>query len=233
MPEPQQTLAWYRSGEQHFSAALDALSDADLAAPSLLSGWSRQTVVAHVARNADGLLNLLDWARTGVETPMYPSAEARAAGIEQTARQTSIQLRADYAAASERLATAFAELPGEAWSAPVLTTQGRPITAEEVPWMRCRENWVHTVDLACGAGFDRVPADVLAALVDDVLAMWARRDISPDLALVATDVDCRWGGDAGVTARGPLPDLVAWLTGRAGPGAVNLDGPVVDLPAWL
>jgi maleylpyruvate isomerase len=92
---------------------------------------------------------------------------------------------------------------------------------------------VHTVDLACGAGFHRVPADVLAALVDDVLAMWARRGTSPDLALVATDVDRRWGGDAGVTARGALPDLVAWLTGRAGPGALDIDGPVPDLPAWL
>jgi hypothetical protein len=27
--------------------------------------------------NADGLRNLLVWARTGVETPMYPSIEQR------------------------------------------------------------------------------------------------------------------------------------------------------------
>ena len=233
VPGPRETLAWFSAGEEHFAASLDALTDADLAAPSLLPGWSRQMVVAHVARNADALRNLLDWARTGVETPMYPSVEARAAGIEQTARQRPEELRADCAGASARLTAAFAALPEQAWKAPIRTAQGRPVTAEEVPWMRCRENWVHTVDLAAGAKFDHVPADVLAALVDDVLAMWARRGTSIDLALAASDAGRRWGDEATVTATGPLPDLVAWLTGRTGGESLDFDGPVPDLPTWL
>jgi maleylpyruvate isomerase len=233
VPGRQETLAWFRAGEQHFATTLDALTDADLAAPSLLSGWSRQTVIAHVARNADGLVNLLNWARTGVETPMYPSVEARAAGIETTAEQSPADLRADYAAASARLTAAFAELPDQAWAAPIRTAQGRPVTAEEVPWMRCRENWVHTVDLACGPDFDRVPADVLAALIDDVLAMWSRRGTAPDLALVATDAGRRWGDQAAVTVTGPLPALTAWLTGRNGTDDLAVDGPVPELPTWL
>jgi maleylpyruvate isomerase len=190
-------------------------------------------VVAHVARNADALLNLLNWARTGVETPMYPSVEARAAGIEKTAGQSPADLRADYAAASARLSSAFDALPDRAWTAPIRTAQGRPVTAEEVPWMRCRENWVHTVDLACGADFDCVPADMLAALVDDVLAMWARRGTSPDLVLVASDTGRRWGTEAAVTVTGRLPALTAWLTGRNGRDDLVIDGPVPELPTWL
>jgi maleylpyruvate isomerase len=190
-------------------------------------------VVAHVARNADALVNLLQWARTGVETPMYPSVEARAAGIEQTAQQSPSALRADCAAASARLSTAFAALPERAWNAPIRTAQGREVTAAEVPGMRCRENWVHTVDLGCGPDFDHVPPGVLAALVDDVLAMWERRGTALDVALVASDDGRRWGDQATVTATGRLPVLVAWLTGRSTADALAFDGPVPDLPTWL
>ena len=39
-------------------------------------------MLTHIARNADALTNLFTWARTGVETPMYPSREVRNATIE-------------------------------------------------------------------------------------------------------------------------------------------------------
>jgi maleylpyruvate isomerase len=65
--------AWCTDGERFLDGALDRLAGVDLDGPSLLPGWSRRTVIAHVARNADALCNLLTWARTGVETPMYAS----------------------------------------------------------------------------------------------------------------------------------------------------------------
>ena len=55
---------------------------ADLAAASLLPGWTRGHVLAHLARNADGFVNLLTAARTGEALPMYASLEARTADIE-------------------------------------------------------------------------------------------------------------------------------------------------------
>ncbi len=61
------------------------LSEADLRAPSLLPGWTRAHVVAHVARNADAMRNVLAGARSGESRPAYASAEAREAGIEQGA----------------------------------------------------------------------------------------------------------------------------------------------------
>jgi uncharacterized protein (TIGR03083 family) len=57
-------------------ATAAALGDAEVRGPSLLPGWSRGHVLTHIARNADGLGNLLRWARTGAETPMYASAES-------------------------------------------------------------------------------------------------------------------------------------------------------------
>ncbi len=39
-------------------------------------------MLTHVARNADAMINLLTWARTGVPTPAYASDQQRDADIE-------------------------------------------------------------------------------------------------------------------------------------------------------
>src|SRR5215470_7085690 len=100
-------------------ATAAGISDQQASEPSSLPGWSRGHVLTHLARNADGLRNLLIWARTGVETPQYPSWEAREAGIEAGAGRAAAELAADLA----RAATGFADeahgLPLAAWNRPV------------------------------------------------------------------------------------------------------------------
>ena len=44
--------------------------------------WTRAHLLTHFARNADSLGNLLAWAETGVEQPMYGSGMARDDDIE-------------------------------------------------------------------------------------------------------------------------------------------------------
>jgi maleylpyruvate isomerase len=228
--EPTEVLEWWRNGERHLGTALGRLTDEEFDAPSLLPGWTRQQLLAHVARNADALVNLLTWARTGIETPMYASPAARAAGIAEAAALPAPHLRAEVLAATRRLADAVATMTGEAWSAPVRTAQGRTVPAAEVPWMRCREVWVHAVDLDAGVGFADIPEDVLAALVDDVFRMWDRRDQIPDLAVFAGDRE--WGTGA-LAVAGPLPEVTAWLTGRTAGEGLRADGPLPQLAAWL
>ena len=63
-------------------ATAAGISDEQAREPSSLPGWSRGHVLTHLARNADGLRNLLIWARTGVVTPQYPSFEVRNQEIE-------------------------------------------------------------------------------------------------------------------------------------------------------
>jgi maleylpyruvate isomerase len=225
-----ETLPWWEDGERHLATALGRLVDEEFDQPSLLPGWTRQYVLAHVARNADALVNLLTWARTGVETPMYPSQEARDAGIAETAKLPADELRGEVLAATERLAAAVREMPDEAWSAEVRTAQGRSVPALEVPWMRCREVWVHAVDLDAGVTFADVPEDVQAALIDDVFRMWDRRDQVPDVVLFAGDRD--WGTGS-LAVSGPLPAATAWVTGRSSGKDLAADGPLPTLAAWL
>jgi maleylpyruvate isomerase len=227
---PTEVLGWWADGEQHLGTALGRLTDEEFAAPSLLPGWPRQRLLAHVARNADALVNLLSWARTGVETPMYASPEARDAGIDEAAALPPAELRAEVLAATQRLAEAMRGLPADAWSAQVRTAQGRMVPASEVPWMRSREVWVHAVDLDTGVGFADVPEDVLAALVDDVFRMWDRRDQVPDVAVFAGDRE--WGTGT-LAVAGPLPAVAAWLTGRSDGAGLQADGPLPSLAAWL
>ena len=51
------TLDWWEDGEAFCAAALDRLTEPDLDRPSLLPGWPRRTVIAHLARNADALFD--------------------------------------------------------------------------------------------------------------------------------------------------------------------------------
>lgn len=222
-------LAWWADGELAVAGRLDALSDDDLAAPSGLPDWSRAHVVAHLARNADALVNLLTWARTGVETPMYPSREVRNAGIETTAAQLPEELRADYAAACAQLAVAIETMPASAWTAQVRSGQGKEIPATDVPWMRAKEVWVHGVDLRAGLTFADLPADLCTTLVDEVLALFAGRDQALDAEIVATDVDRTWGSGT-TTVEGPVSAVAAWLTRS---DASGLTGEVPAPPAWL
>jgi maleylpyruvate isomerase len=225
-------LAWWREGEQTLRGAVDALPDADLAGPSLLPGWTRHILVAHVAGNADAMINLVTWARTGVETPMYASAGARDEGIEQAAALSPAELRAEFAASQDRLATAIGQLPETAWDAEVRTPEGRPVPVSDVPWMRARETWVHGVDLAGRVTFADVPADLASALITNIVRGWQDRDEVSGVAFAATDTGQRWAhGARDISAT--QADLLAWMTGRGSADAIQFNGPPWAPPPWL
>ena len=221
---------WWEQGEDFFSQMTIGLADHDLDGPTLLEGWMRRTVIAHVARNADALCNLLSWARTGDESPMYPSREARDKGIADTARLAPADLLADYRNATGSLAEAMHSLPDGAWSAQVRNAQGRTLPASDIPWMRCREVWIHAVDLDSGASFSDLPNDVLVALIDDITGNWERRGEKPPIRLRAAG---RTWGDGSTTVAGSLHEMVGWLTGRVGAGELQVDGALDDPPGWL
>jgi maleylpyruvate isomerase len=234
-------LDLYRRGEELVLAQVASLDDAACAEPCALPGWSRSDLLAHLARNADALGNLLAWARTGVETPMYASAEQRAADIAASATQAPGALRADVTSASAHLAAAVEALPEPAWDAPVRTASGRPIAAAEVPWMRVRESWIHATDLRTGVGFADLAPEVVVPLIDEVAGGLAGREDCPALTLIADDAAAGpWPiGPAAADpteVRGAAPDLLAWLIGRhdgAGTLATPDGTPPPPAPRWL
>src|SRR4051812_336966 len=79
----------------HLLRTIDGLTDDQARGDSLLPGWTRGHVLTHIARNAEALINLTVWARTGVRTPMYASREVRAATIEAQSGRPADELQKD------------------------------------------------------------------------------------------------------------------------------------------
>jgi len=70
-------LDWVADGQVRLQRAVDVLPPHAVTEPSALPGWTRGHLLTHLARNADALVNLLTWARTGIPTPMYASPDQR------------------------------------------------------------------------------------------------------------------------------------------------------------
>jgi len=238
-----ETLAWAGDGAAHLRGLMSRMGDDAFAAKSGLPGWSRAHVLTHIARNADGMINLLTWARTGEPTPAYASVEARDAAIEAGAARTPAEIRADVVDSSDRLAHAVRAMPEQAWSAEVENVQGVAIPAVDIPWIRAREMWIHAVDLDVGASLADLPLPMLVELIADVVRVVGAREDCPPLRLVATDAEHRSGaaqtwtlytGD-GPEVRGPAASLAGWVLGRSrGKDLRTVDGkrPPI-LPRWL
>ncbi|MGH3239226.1 MAG: maleylpyruvate isomerase family mycothiol-dependent enzyme, partial [Spirillospora sp.] len=142
-------------GTERIIGTLSGLGDEDMRAPSGLPGWSRGHVATHIARNADSLWNLLEWARTGVEIPQYPSVDVRNAELEAGAGRGGAELVEDVRATAARLAEQARTLPDDAWNAQVKVIMGWSLPAWYVLFRRWHEVEAHHVDLAAGYG----PAD--------------------------------------------------------------------------
>jgi maleylpyruvate isomerase len=237
LPDTDVLLGWVEEGQALLEERVAPLDDAGVAAASRLPGWTRGHVLNHLARNADALVNLLTWARTGTPTPMYPSTEARNAGIEAGSARPIAEQRDDLVITARRfMATARAMGRGD-WAGVVQSAQGRHIPGSEIPWMRVREVWIHLADLDVGPGFEVLPDEVACALVLDV-AGWMDGRVSERVELAGAGIDVRFGGTPDqrqVRVHGTPQALAEWLVGRSRGDALEVEGggAVPELPRWL
>ncbi|MGH3276335.1 MAG: maleylpyruvate isomerase family mycothiol-dependent enzyme [Streptosporangiaceae bacterium] len=140
---------------QRLLSTARVIAEPDLRAPSLLPGWTRAHVLAHLSRNADAMRNVLVGARSGQDRPAYVSVEARAADIESGARRTAAELLADLADSAMALRTVGRDLPEAAWQYQVRILDSSPFPADQLLTRRLVEVELHHVDLDRGYG----PAD--------------------------------------------------------------------------
>ena len=235
-------LALAHRAQARVDEIVAVMDDAASHGASLLPGWSRRHVISHLARNADGLVNLLTWARTGIEHPMYASAADRDADIEEGSRRLFQIQQEDLAAASGRFFTAADDLPAGAWTATVTARGGAAVPATIIPWLRVNELLVHTVDLDCGVTFDdlvELAGEHLETVLAFMVSRFAGRTDVPSvlLEIVLPDGTARAASLGGTTTAttprvtGTAAAAIAWLTGRSDGSA--LTGDVPALPVWL
>lgn len=216
-------------------ASLASLTEPQLREPSSLPGWSRAHVVTHLARSAEALVRVMDWAATGVEQQPYPSAESRDEDIQAGGRRSGPELAADLGAAAAAFEQRARTLPAAAWDTEV-QPRGEPLTPTRLLMVRLRELEIHHVDLAAGYHVDDIPEWVATWVLDDVIATFAKRSEPLAVRLVATDVDLeRELGTGGPLVEGPLAGLVGWLSGRGSAEMLSVTGAeeVPDVPRWM
>nr|WP_281257456.1 maleylpyruvate isomerase family mycothiol-dependent enzyme [Actinophytocola xinjiangensis] len=235
--QARRRLADVRAATEVLAGHVTSLDDRRMREPSLLPGWSRAHVVTHLARNADGLVNLLTWARTGVEHPIYASDADREADIEEGAGRLAQVLHEDLLASSERFAVACERLSDSQWSASVTARNPVPFPASAIPGLRLFELWTHLVDLDVGFGFEDIPADLLEVATTSAVARHLNRPEGPSvhLRVIFPDGEERvWdlvgGGGTVHEVTGEAAEVIGWLTGRR--DGSTLRGEVPDLPAW-
>lgn len=218
-------------------ATVDRLTDADMRQASLCRGWTRGHVLTHLARNADGLTNLLAWARTGVVTPQYESWERRDADIEEGADRDATTLADDLRAAARRFAIAVETMSPDAWLVE-LPLRGGPQRAALIVWRRLREVEVHHVDLYAGYAPADWPEAFTHRLLHELVAQFAGRADAPAIRLRPDGVEHELSigsADGAPLVSGPAAVVAGWLIGRVSGAELTVEpeGPLPTVPDWI
>jgi maleylpyruvate isomerase len=202
MPDPA-LLALLEGGTRRSVRSVDAMDDDQWAAPSLLPGWSRAHVVAHLALNAEALTGALEGVREGRAVPMYPSQEDRDADIAELAAAPVAELRDRFLGSTTLVDEAVAELPDNL----------APVSIERAATAADWEPAFSAFLLDRGAL--RHTGTPFTAHATDLGRTWT------------------FGALGGPTVSGTGAALAWWGTGRgSGEGLTSDDGQVPGIEAW-
>ncbi|GHH73903.1 maleylpyruvate isomerase [Streptomyces sulfonofaciens] len=221
-------LASVRDATDRLLSAVSLLGPAAVAEPSLLPAWSRGHILAHLARNADALVNVL------AGRPMYASGTERETDLERDApRALDIQV-ADIRASTGRFLEAAAA-PAD-WTRTVVLRNGVTDAAARVPFRRLVEVELHHTDLGIGYTLEALPGEFADRAIGYLAERFTGHQDVPATTL-ATDDGRTWRTGGG-TAAGPVrvsgspAGLLGWLSGRRdGSGLKVSGGPLPVLPA--
>jgi maleylpyruvate isomerase len=215
LPQIDETLL----ATTRYLQALTVLDEESVRRPSLLPGWSRAHVVAHLSRNADAFTRVLGQVAAGEPAWMYASNEARDADIADTVDRLDLAGLVDDALASTaRLTEALWACVGDP-DTPCTRVPGadRSFPLHTVGPRRRAEVEIHHSDLGTGYEPSTWPPDFSSQMIrqrQDELA----RTGGPSMVLSSTDVDGLWkcGEGQGPEIHGTVGDLAWWLVGRGG-----------------
>lgn len=202
--------------------------------PSILPGWTRGHVATHIARQADGLWRLTEWARTGERQEMYLSPEQRESDIDDGAGRSGLELQIDLDTSAGRLEVGFESLTERhAWDAEVELRGGMRVPARLLPLARLLEVVIHHVDLDVGFGVEDIDGPTAEWLLEWCSLRLRHRDEFPKLELHSESGFTITVGSSGPPTRidGTSADLLGWLTKRLGASAVTGDEGL-QLPAF-
>ena len=227
---PSELLPHVHEATRSLVRTVDALPDGDFAGPSLLPGWTRAHVVAHLSLNAEGLAGVLQGVRAGQVVAIYASSEARDADIDALAAVPPAMLRDRFLASCTFFQEAAERVPDDRWVGEFSRVPGGPgFPVQALLPMRHREVEVHHADL--GASYSR--ADWPEIFLDAAFnAVVHDREEGPAMRLRTPDGDVLLGAGDGPVVTGSRADLTWWLLGRGGGVGLVGDPALPTLGPW-
>ena len=229
-------VALLESGTRRLVRTVDRMTDEQWSQPSLLPGWTRGHVVAHLTLNAEGLAAAVEGIHEKRAVPMYASQEARDGDIARLGGARPSALRDRFLASTTVIGEWVEELADNlAGTVIERTPGGRTFPAGEVGPMRVREVEIHHADL----GLDYTAADWTPEFVGLVLDSRAPAHDGDGFVAHATDLGRTWTfGPGGPTVSGAGGALAWWVTGRpldqvpGGDGLTSDNGEVPRMEPW-
>ena len=207
------------------------LDDESIRAASLCEGWTRAHVLSHIARNADGLTNLVGWAVTGTPRAMYESPEAREADIVAGSTRGASEIISDLEDSAARFAAAAPGLAGAPEQVEVEMRGGHKVLGGQLPTLRLMEVVFHHVDLVAGYTFADADPGFVKRATTTAVGRFNARDGAPSVTL-RSDEGGTWSiGDGAQEVTGSNAALLLWLARGDGAG-VSSAAPLPGLPAW-
>ena len=250
LDEAPRLLALIEGSTARLSAAVARLEGPELDAPSLLPGWSRRTIVAHLTFVAAAYQRMTTDVLAARRTTTYPGGSAeRERSLRSLDHLRPAEVCNRLRGAGASLLTQWRGLDREDWARPLSGEAVGPMASSRLLALRLTELEVHHVDLDTGYPIGSWPAGFVAACLPLRIA-WlgphhrsrpeADLEVRGRWLLRAADLERAWVVEAsGPTARcratapderadavltGAAADLLAFLLGRAPSRALELAG---------
>lgn len=237
-PEAPAVFDLVTEASQRLVRTVDGLSEEQLLGDSLLPGWSRAHVAAHLALNGLALTAVLNGVAANSAVPMYTSQEARNQEIDDLAAAGPAEVRSQTLRSVSCFTTAAEDFPQTKADDPVERVPGgTTFPAGAALTMRWREVEFHHADL----GTDYTHSDWPQEFAVEAIAALTSPDGPPrawtsSFRVLARDTAQTWqvGEDNGqplITVTGSANDLAWWLSGRGtGEGLHTDEGDLPEVP---
>lgn len=211
-------------------ATVDSLSESEMAGPSRHPGWTLGHVVTHLARNADALSNLIDWAVSGEETAGYESEESRDKEIEEGASRHYREIKKDLREASDRFASKVHLLRGDLATEEVRLLD-HTIEARDLVALREYEVIIHHYDLGTVWTIEEADPEAQLDALEMAVGLFSDRDDVPGISIRTVEGEEFELAGGGTEVRGERGGVVEWLV-RGVTDNVRCDGDLPQLPEF-
>lgn len=238
-PEAPVVFDLMTEASQRLVRTVDGLSEEQLSEASLLPGWTRAHVAAHLALNALALEGVLNGVAANSPVPMYASQDARNQEIDDLAAAGASEVRSQTLRSVSCFAAAAEDFPQDRAEVPVERVPGGPtFPAGAALSMRWRELEIHHADLDSGYSRHDWPLQFAETAITHLTSSGGSpRPWTSSFRVLAQDSAQSWqvGDDHGqplITVTGSAADLAWWLSGRGtGEGLHTDQGELPEVPS--